>query len=106
MTTKNDKPAIDFNFDTYRAGAKPDYAFVLGGRRHTIKNASQINGIQFFEKALKGDASATLHVLHEALDDDVFDEMRAAAPGIEALNEFVKGYLTHGGIGGAEGNPS
>ena len=95
-----DKPAVNFNFDTYKADAGEDYAFILDGKRHTIPSAASLKGVQFFEAALGGDARATMHVLREVMTDAQLEKLRESANNsIPALGAFVRDYLKQGGVG-------
>lgn len=100
----NDKPQIDFNFDTYKA-EQTDGAFgiVIDGQHVELPPAAQLNGIDFFENSLKGDAFATVELLKELLTEEQYEKIRKSTS-LASLKEFVSRYFKASGMGTDSGN--
>lgn len=96
-----DKPTVDFNFDTFKSEAehKP-YGIVIDGKHVALPPASELKGIEFFENSMQGDAYATVAMLKAILTEEQYQSLRKAAT-IEALQAFIRGYLAASGMGKA-----
>lgn len=91
-----DKPQVNFNFDTYKAEANEPFAFVHRGKRHEIEPLTELPGIAFFENALRGDAYATLEILHQALPKKIYDDLSDAP--LSHITAFMEAYTAHAGL--------
>lgn len=96
-----DKPTVDFNFDTFKSEAehKP-YGIVIDGKHISLPPAADLKGIEFFENSLQGDGYATIELLKAILTEDQYQAVRKSAT-IESLQVFIKGYLAASGMGKA-----
>lgn len=94
----SDKPAVDFNLDSYTPDANVPFAIVLGGKRYEMTHMDDLDGFDFLEAVTKGEASATLRLLEMALGRDDLATIRKTRVPKSKLDELQKRYLTHCGI--------
>lgn len=91
----NDKPSVDFNFDTWeQEGAPKPFGVVIGGKRYEA-----VNPLDLDYRALEGaedDADATFRVLFPEDHEEILANKHIKAG---ALRDFNQKVLEHYGLG-------